>query len=116
MKWISRASPGILVAGSRVAGNSSSQLSYPTQIILDTNDFMYISDSHNHRIIRWNPNSTFGVCIAACTGTRGIGPTHLNNPHSLAFDSNGTLYVSDWKNHRIQKYQILDYHSKCYIH
>jgi hypothetical protein len=112
MKWLSGASSGIRVAGIGTHGSSSTQLSVPTQVIVDINEYMYISESGNSRIIRWAPNSTFGVCIAACTGTVGTASTQLNNPHFLAFDSNGSLYVSDWRNHRIQKFQILNYQSE----
>ncbi len=107
MKWFSGASAGILAAGSGTPGNSLIQLNEPTHIIVDRNEYMYISDKKNERIIRWAPNATFGTCIAACTGAVGTAPTQLNGPHSLAFDSNGSLYVSDWDNHRVQKFQIL---------
>jgi hypothetical protein len=70
---------------------------------------MYISEAGNSRITRWAPNSTFGVCIATCTGTAGIASTQLNAPLSLAFDSHGSLYVSDGSNNRVQKFQIIVY-------
>ena len=116
MKWISGAKSGVRVAGDGTSGSSSTQLYTPTQIILDENEYMYISESHNHRITRWAPNSNYGVCIAACTGASGTTSTQLNYPHSLAFDSNRSLYVSDWGNHRIQKFQILNYQSEYHIH
>ena len=112
MKWLSGASSGVIVAGNGAASSSSTQLNSPTQIIVDANGYMYISESGNSRITRWAPNSTFGVCIVACTGTPGIASTQLYAPHSLAFDSNGSLYVSDYGNHRVQKFQILKYHSE----
>jgi sugar lactone lactonase YvrE len=70
---------------------------------------MYISEAGNSRITRWAPNSTFGVCIATCTGTAGTASTQLNGPQSLTFDSHGSLYVSDRSNNRVQKFQILRY-------
>jgi streptogramin lyase len=108
MKWFSGASFGILVAGG-TSGPGSTQLYLPTQIIVDTNEYMYISEAGNSRITRWAPNSIFGVCIAACAGTTGTASTQLNAPHSLAFDSHGSLYVSDRANNRVQKFQILRY-------
>lgn len=111
MKWYQGASSGIRVAGDGTSGSSSTQLTTPTDIIVDSNQHMYISESGNARIIRWPPNSTFGVCIAACTGTTGSGSMQLSSPHSLAFDSHGSLYVSDWFGNRVQKFSILNYYS-----
>ena len=111
MRWDSGAMIGIRVAGNGIAGTSLTQLNYPTQIIVDSNGYMYISELGNARITRWIPNSTFGVCIAACTGIEGIASNQLSVPRSLAFDSHGSLYVSDSGNHRIQKFQILNYQS-----
>jgi sugar lactone lactonase YvrE len=112
MKWFSGASAGILAAGNGTLGSGATQLNEPRYIIVDRNEYMYISDNKNARIIRWAPNATFGTCIAACTGAIGTAPTQLNDPHSLAFDSNGSLYVTEWENHRVQKFQILNYSSK----
>jgi hypothetical protein len=116
MKWLSGASSGVRVAGDGTPGNSSTQLRTPTHIIVDENEYMYISESNNRRITRWAPNVNFGVCIVACSGKLGTASTQLTNPHSVAFDSNGSLYVSDYRNHRVQKFQILNYRSEYFIH
>ena len=79
MKWSSGATDGVLLAGNGTSGVSSAQLSYPTQVIVDTNEYLYISEFGNSRITRWAPNSTFGVCIAACSGTSGTAATQLNH-------------------------------------
>lgn len=112
MKWYKGASSGICVAGNGTSGASLAQLNSPTDIVVDSNEYIYISESSNARITRWAPNSMFGVCIAACTGVLGTAPTQLNGPHSLAFDSYGSLYVGDYGNHRVQKFSILTYYSK----
>ena len=106
MKWTAGASLGVRVAGDQTPGSISTQLYNPTYVTVDTNEYMYISEDGNHRITRWAPNSTFGVCIAACTGTTGIGPHQLKIPVFLAFDSNGSLYVADHEHHRVQKFTI----------
>ena len=115
MKWSPGDTSGVIVAGDGTPGSSSTKLNNPSQITVDINEYMYISEAGNSRITRWGPNSTFGVCIAACTGTTGTTSTQLNVPHSLAFDSNGSLYVSDRNNNRVQKFQIIYNHSK-YFH
>jgi sugar lactone lactonase YvrE len=116
MKWLTGASYGFRVAGDGTHGSSPTQVRYPTQIIFDENEYMYISEGFNGGIIRWAPNANFGLCIVACSGIHGTASTQLNNPHSLAFDSNGSLYVGDHENHRIQKFQNLTYRSEYFIH
>ena len=105
MKWSKNASSGIRVAGDGTAGSALTQLSAPTYVVLDINRYMYIIDSHNKRIIRWKLGSLFGVCIASCSET---APIQLLDSHVLAFDSNGSLYASEWAGNRVQKFQILD--------
>jgi sugar lactone lactonase YvrE len=115
MKWFPGASSGFIVAGNGTAGASLMQLDFPTQVIVDSHEYMYISEAGNSRITRWLINSTFGECIAACSGVVGTTSTQLQAPHSLTFDSNGSLYVADWGNNRVQKFQILQYYSKYSI-
>ena len=115
MKWLSGASMGIIAAGNGMYGASLMQVNYPTQIIVDVNEYMYISELGLQRITRWAPGASSGVCIAACSGAPGSTSTQLYNPHSLTFDRNGSLYVSDHVNIRIQKFQTFNYStsSKC---
>ena len=112
MKWFSGANTGQKVAGTGTAGTGRTQLNSPSQVIVDTNGYMYITESVNARITRWAPDSSLGVCIAACTGVNGIATNQLNRPHSLAFDSHGSIYVNDRLNNRIQKFQIFHLRSK----
>ena len=105
--WKYAASFGLTVAGNETYGSSLVQLS-PSAIVVDKNGYMYIVDSDNNQVVRWAPNATSGVCIVACTGAFfGSGANELSSPVSLAFDSSGSLYVSDQSNNRVQKFQIL---------
>ncbi|CAF1441669.1 unnamed protein product [Adineta steineri] len=108
MKWLAGESSGVCVAGNGTAGNSLMQLQSPTDIIVDENEYMYISESLSARVTRWAPNSNCGTCIAGCSGKSGSAPSQLCEPHSLAFDSKGSLYVSEYENHRVQKFQLLN--------
>jgi sugar lactone lactonase YvrE len=115
-KWIYRASSGITVAGNGTSGNSLVQLDNPESLVVDTNGYMYIADTYNHRIVRWAPNATTGICIIACTGTlHGFQADQLDHPVYLAFDSNSSMYISDQKNNRVQKFQIHNNTSECPI-
>lgn len=112
MKWLSGASTGTRVAGDGTYGSGATQINYPAQILVDTNGYMYISDVGKHQIIRWAPGATFGVCIAGCTRSNGLGASELDGPHSFTFDSSSSLYVTNYGNHRVQKFEILRYDSK----
>ena len=96
MKWTKNAFFGTCVAGDGRQGSSTANLNEPVYVVVDTHGYMYITEDKNHRVTRWEPSSAVGVCIAACTGMGGTAPNQLSNPHSLAFDSDGSLYVSEW--------------------
>ncbi|CAF1680391.1 unnamed protein product [Rotaria sp. Silwood1] len=68
---------------------------------------MYIADFVNSQILRWPPNSNSGECIVACTGISGVGIDMLYGPFALAFDSYGSLFISDGNINRVQKFQIV---------
>ena len=107
MKWMKGTSSGIRVAGSGTPGSSATQLDRPIYVTVDINEYVYVSEAGNHRITRWAPNSSFGICIASCTGKSGKLPNQLSNPVCLAFDSRGSLYVTDQNNNRVQKFPII---------
>jgi streptogramin lyase len=111
-KWLFGASSGSTVAGNGMAGSSLAQLYNPSGIVVDQNGYMYIADAGNNRIVRWAPNASSGVCIVGCTGTWGTNANQFNYPGYMAFDSNGSLYVSDIDNNRVQKFQSLNNQSK----
>jgi hypothetical protein len=88
-----------------VAGNGSVgtiALDCPSGIILDVDNYLFIVDTNNHRIIGSGPNGF--LCVAGCSGSSGSASNQLNYPQSLAFDSFGNLFVVDRNNSRIQKF------------
>lgn len=44
-----------------------SDLRGPTYLYIDSNDYLYIADSDNHRIQRWRIGATSGETIAGVT-------------------------------------------------
>ena len=79
-------------------------LNKPTSIVLDADDYLFIVDSGNHRIIRSVANGF--ECLFGCSGESGASASHLSHPHTMAFDSNGNILVIDVNNHRIQKFNL----------
>ncbi|CAF1279375.1 unnamed protein product [Adineta ricciae] len=103
MKWTSRVQSGVCVVGDVLT-----KVYAPTYIIVDENEYMYIAEADKSRITRYAPDSTFSVCIVGCTDISRIVTNQLSSPHSLAFDSHGSLYVCDWGNHRVHKFELLN--------
>ena len=94
--------------GSTVAGYgalNTISLNYPTGIILDALKYLFIVDQNNHRIVSSGPNGF--RCLIGCLGS-GSASYQLLNPHSMAFDNVGNIFVTDSGNTRIQKFLLLN--------
>ncbi|CAF1188606.1 unnamed protein product [Adineta ricciae] len=115
-KWNYQARFGTTVAGDDTAGSDLSQLNCPSSVIVDTHGNIYFSEERNIRVVRWTFDSDVSICIADCSGRYENNPNQLKGPQDLAFDSDGSLYVSDTYNNRVQKFQILNGNSEYYIH
>ena len=107
-RWTNNACTGVIVAGTGIAGSGLDQLNTPVAVVVDTNNYMYITDQGNNRILRWAVGGCTGECIAACSnsGARNT-PDRLWFARSLGFDSQGSLYVGDGGNNRVQKFAML---------
>jgi hypothetical protein len=91
------------------AGNGSSPatitLNCPTGIVLDDDNYLFIVDSNNHRIVGSGPNGF--RCLIGCYGS-GLASNTLYYPMSMAFDSDGNIFVTDSQNNRVQKYILFN--------
>ncbi|CAF1231915.1 unnamed protein product [Rotaria sp. Silwood1] len=99
VEWKSGATNGTVVAGGNGSGNGTNQLNCPEDVIIDKeSDSLIISDSGNHRVVRWpRRNGTSGETIISNISCIG-----------LTMDDNGYLYVVDWKQHEVRRYKIGD--------
>ncbi len=77
----------------------------PTWVVVGANGDIFVSDGHgrlpagsNHRILKFSKDGKF---IKEWGGT-GSGNGQLNDPHGMAMDSTGRIFVADRGNQRIQ--------------
>ncbi|CAF1108777.1 unnamed protein product [Adineta steineri] len=93
-----------VIAGGYGKGSNLNQLNQPRNIIFNENDqSIYISDSANHRIIKWIKGAKEGIVIAGGNG-QGNGTHQLAFPRGIALHSNGDIFIADTSNHRIVRW------------
>ena len=82
-------------------GTDHNQLNSPSAIYVDENQNLFIADTNNHRVQKWEKDSTSGTTVAGQTGTPGSDIDELHSPQALWVDSKQNLYIADLINHRI---------------
>jgi DNA-binding beta-propeller fold protein YncE len=86
------------IGGQRGAGNG--QFADPKNIALDAAGNIYVADTLNHRVQKFDQDGTFLLAF----GSQGEGDGQFSEPWGLAVDGDGNIYVCDTWNHRIQKF------------
>jgi len=89
--------------GVRGTNESKDLFNEPSDIVIAPNGDLYIADGHintksNRRILHLTKDGKF----ISAFGTPGTGAGQFDNPHSLALDSQGRIFVGDRTNNRIQ--------------
>ncbi|CAF1009782.1 unnamed protein product [Adineta steineri] len=94
---------GTIVAGGNGKGNQLNQLYGPTFIFVDEDQSIYVSDSDNHRVMKWKKGSKNGTVVAGGNG-EGRNLTQLSSPYGVTVDDLGQIYVADRGNDRILRW------------
>lgn len=94
---------GVTVAGGKGYGSALDQLYSPDGLFLHENDSLYVVDSGNNRIIKWDSGVSSGYIVAG-GNVAGNSSSQLNYPVDVVVDSNGTMYMSDFTNQHIQQW------------
>ncbi|CAF1490316.1 unnamed protein product [Adineta steineri] len=93
---------GVTVAGGHGPGDSLNQLSTPSNIYIDENRTMYITD--NNRVLEWKCDATSGEVMAGGNG-KGNRADQLNGPSDLFVDkSTDSMIICDWGNKRVMRW------------
>jgi tetratricopeptide (TPR) repeat protein len=72
----------------------------PRGIAIDFSGYVFVADSGNHRIVKFDSNGNF----ITKWGSKGKDDGQFINPQGIAIDSAGDVYVTDDYNHRIVKF------------
>jgi len=91
-------------------GNAPGQFNFPRAVAVDAEGRIYVADSGNNRVQVFNPDGSFlrqwgSLCkLDTKEGCQGNGEGQFNEPWGIAVGHDGSVYVSDTWNHRIQKF------------
>jgi len=76
---------------------------YPCNIAFSPEGEIYVCDGYgNARVHRFSPDGR----LLQSWGTPGTGPGQFNVPHGIAVDREGTVYVADRENSRVQLFSL----------
>lgn len=81
------------------AGEDQTHMNQPNDVAFGPNGDIYVSDGYgNDRVVVFDKNGKF----VRAWGKLGTAPGEFSQPHSIAVDSRGRVYVADRNNARIQ--------------
>jgi DNA-binding beta-propeller fold protein YncE len=81
-------------------GSGDGQFAWPVAMAFDSQDHLYITDEHHHRISIFDSAGTF----LGKWGVAGSAAGQLNGPAGIAIDADDHVYIVDQNNARIQKF------------
>ncbi|HSS95546.1 MAG TPA: phage tail protein [Terriglobales bacterium] len=94
-------------------GSMPSQFVTPRGLLVPPDrDALFVADSGNHRIQVFDLQTfqlveIWGQPSVAASSKPGSDPGQFNTPWTLASDCDGNIYVVDYGNHRVQKFNSL---------
>nr|ACN58923.1 hypothetical protein AKSOIL_0081 [uncultured bacterium BLR7] len=94
------------VAG--VAGDDNKHFNGPSGVAIAPNGDIWVVDGHrggNNRVVRFSKDGKFIRAIGGGVGSESADTGRFSDPHGIAIDSAGRIFVADRGNNRIQ---ILD--------
>ncbi|CAF0868125.1 unnamed protein product [Adineta steineri] len=94
---------GIVVAGGNGQGDRFDELNNPTFIFVDEDQSVYVSDSFNHRVMKWKKDAKEGIVVAGGNGY-GEDLNQLQYPQEVIVHQSGQIYVVDLWNHRVMRW------------
>lgn len=98
------------------AGINAGQFQGPRGIKVGPDGFVYVADAGNHRIQKFTADGQFVASFGTLSAQEEEGqgpPRGFREPWDVAVAQDGSIYVADTWNHRIQR---LDHHGNPVLH
>ncbi|MHC4781421.1 MAG: hypothetical protein ACYTFG_22850, partial [Planctomycetota bacterium] len=110
--WIGSGSSGWSTASGANQGSNNNSFNEPWDVQVDPFGTVYVTDSQNARICRWDPGGFSGEWIGGGmdgwqTGNApspGSDYRSFNQPMGLHMDNAGNLYITDFQNSRVTRW------------
>jgi DNA-binding beta-propeller fold protein YncE len=99
-KWTSAAGYGFFIKSWGTRGSGIGQFSFPSAVALDSGGNVYVVDTGNNRIQKFNSNGDY----LSEWGGSGTGNGQFNHPSAIFIDGSGNVFVADTGNNRVQKF------------
>jgi sugar lactone lactonase YvrE len=87
--------------GSPSSPHGNTEFNAPAGLAVDSQNNLWVVDSGNHRLQRFNSSGAY----VSAFGAQGAGPGQLKSPYNVAISSSGNLLVTDAGNNRIEEFQ-----------
>lgn len=86
-----------------IAGKGPDTFDRPTDVAVAPNGDIFVTDGHgsNNRVVKFTKDGLF----VTAWGRTGVAPGEFNQPHAIALDSRGRVFVGDRSNSRIQVFE-----------
>jgi sugar lactone lactonase YvrE len=85
-----------------ISGSTPDLFDQPTDVVIAPNGDIFVTDSHrngkNNRVVKFTKDGKY----IKEWGKKGSGRGEISEPHTIAMDSRGRLFVGDRENNRIQ--------------
>jgi DNA-binding beta-propeller fold protein YncE len=85
-----------------MSGSGPDLFDQPTDVVVAPNGDIFVTDSHrngtNNRVVKFTKDGKY----VKEWGRKGSGRGEMSEPHTIAMDSRGRLFVGDRENNRIQ--------------
>jgi uncharacterized protein (TIGR03663 family) len=86
-------------------GTGPGRFEGPRDVAVGPDGSIYVADTRNHRIQKFDASGNFVLAWGSQGGGAGaVGPGQFNEPWGLAVGPDGSVYVADTWNHRVQKF------------